>query len=78
MKLRVVQFPRAEADVAVAAASVLAREAFLNWLDRHGGLPKGAGPAVEERARAIAAADGEEALAAVAKLHFATTDRVLT
>jgi ribonuclease HIII len=28
--LRIVQFPRAEADVAVAAASVLAREAFLD------------------------------------------------
>ncbi|MEA2386046.1 MAG: ribonuclease [Thermoleophilaceae bacterium] len=75
--LRVVQFPRAEADVAVAAASILARKAFLDWLDRHGGLPKGAGPAVEERARQIVASGGEEALGAVAKLHFATTERVL-
>jgi ribonuclease HIII len=72
--LRVVQFPRAEADVAVAAASILARERFL---DRLGDLPKGAGPQVAEAAREIAARGGRDALADVAKLHFATTGRVL-
>ncbi|HEX8086872.1 MAG TPA: ribonuclease HIII [Solirubrobacteraceae bacterium] len=73
--LRVVQFPRAEADVAVAAASILARDEFLRRL---GGLPKGGGsPAVLAAAREIAARGGVEALRKVAKLHFATTARVL-
>src|ERR671923_784591 len=30
------QRPRAESDIAVAAASILAREGFVNWLDRKG------------------------------------------
>ena len=73
--LRVVQFPRAEADVAVAAASILARDEFLRRL---GGLPKGGGsPEVVAAARRIVERGGEEALASVAKLHFATTARVL-
>lgn len=80
--LRIVQFPRAEADVAVAAASILAREAFLDWLARASErvgfvLPKGASPQVVEAARRIVAEGGEERLASVAKLHFATTERVL-
>jgi ribonuclease HIII len=74
-KLRVVQFPRAEADVAVAAASILARDEFLRRL---GGLPKGGGsPAVLAAAREVVARGGEEALRRVAKLHFVTTARVL-
>ena len=73
--LRVVQFPRAEADVAVAAASILARDEFLRRL---GGLPKGGGsPQVVEAGRAIVAEGGLAALRRVAKLHFATTERVL-
>ena len=81
--LRVVQFPRAEADVAVAAASILARERFLRWLEEAGArvgiaLPKGgASPQVIAAAREIAARGGREALGDVAKLHFATTERVL-
>ena len=80
-ELRVVQYPRAEADVAVAAASVLAREAFVAWLDRAEDrvgvpLPKGASPAVIAAAQEIVRTGGEEALASVAKLHFATTAAV--
>ena len=80
--LRIVQFPRAEADVAVAAASVLARAAFLDWLRDASArtgveLPKGASPQVVEAARAIATRGGREALGQVAKLHFATTEQVL-
>jgi len=72
-----VQVPRAEADVAVAAASVLAREALVDWLDLHG-LPKGAGAPVLAAARDLARRGGRDALAAVAKLHFATTEKALT
>jgi ribonuclease HIII len=71
-----VQVPRAEADVAVAAASVLAREVVVDWLDRHG-LPRGAGEPVLAAARDLARRGGRDALAAVAKLHFATTEKAL-
>jgi ribonuclease HIII len=81
--LRIVQFPRAEADVAVAAASILARHAFLDWLARASErigitLPKGASPQVEAAAREIVARQGADALGTVAKLHFATTGKVLS
>ncbi|MGO9956260.1 MAG: ribonuclease HIII [Solirubrobacteraceae bacterium] len=80
--LEVFQFPKAEADLAVAAASILARDAFLNWLDRTSvrvgiTLPKGASPQVVEAAKVIAATGGPKALAQVAKLHFKTTEKVL-
>jgi ribonuclease HIII len=80
--LRIEQFPRAEADVAVAAASIVARELFLDWLadasQRIGvDLPKGASPQVVAAARRIVERGGREALGSVAKLHFATTDKVL-
>ena len=80
--LRIVQFPRAEADVAVAAASIVAREAFLEWLagasERLGlELPKGAGEQVVRAAQDLVERDGEDALGEVAKLHFATSGKVL-
>ncbi|HEX2324455.1 MAG TPA: hypothetical protein VHQ00_03595, partial [Chloroflexota bacterium] len=80
--LNVVQVPRAEANLAVAAASVLARDRFLGWLERAGRelgrpLPKGASSQVEAVARELVAAHGREALGRVAKLHFKTTERVL-
>lgn len=80
--LRIVQFPRAEADVAVAAASIVAREAFVRWIDEASErvgmvLPKGAGPHVVAAARELVAEQGPEILRDVAKLHFATTAQVL-
>jgi ribonuclease HIII len=80
--LRIVQFPRAEADVAVAAASILARQAFLDWLEHASErvgltLPKGAGPQVIVAARALVERQGPDVLGTVAKLHFATTGKVL-
>ena len=70
------QVPRAEADVGVAAASVLARAAFVDWLELHG-LPAGAGEPVVAAARDLVRSGGRDALAAVAKLHFATTEKAL-
>lgn len=80
--LQVFQLTRAERDVAVAAASILAREAFIDWLAaasvRAGfRLPRGASARVEQAARRIGAAGGRRALRDVAKLHFRTTDRAL-
>ena len=80
--LRIVQFPRAESDVAVAAASILARDAFLDGLrdaSRRAGveLPRGASARVVEAGREIVARGGREALGEVAKLHFATTEAIV-
>lgn len=72
---------RAESDVAVAAASILARAEFLRRLqalsDEHGiPLPKGAGAGVPETAIRFAREKGFSRLSEVAKLHFKTTDKV--
>lgn len=73
---------KAESDLAVAAASILARAEFLLRLKRLSGeigtaLPKGASPAVELAGRMIVKKHGEERLGSVAKLHFKTTQAVL-
>ncbi|MGH2904055.1 MAG: ribonuclease HIII [Solirubrobacteraceae bacterium] len=80
--LQIFQFPKAETDIAVAAASILARDAFLKWLARTSGelgvtLPKGASPQVLAAAKQIVAVRGRAALADLAKLHFKTTRQVL-
>ncbi len=78
-----VQTPRAEANVAVAAASILARDRFLGWLNEASArsgvrLPKGgANPAIVAAGRRIAQQRGRDGLGEFAKLHFATTARVL-
>lgn len=73
---------RAEADLAVAAASVLARAEFLRRLEELGRnfdltLPKGAGPQVDEMARRFVRQHSREQLGEVAKLHFRTTQKAL-
>ncbi len=76
------QMPRAEANVAVAAASILARDRFLSWLAeasaRYGSdLPKGGSkPSIIAAARRIIERHGRAELALAAKLHFATTRSV--
>ncbi len=77
------QRTKAESDLAVAAASVLARAEFLLRLKRLSGevgttLPKGASPAVELAAKMIIKKHGQDRLNSVAKLHFKTTKAVLT
>lgn len=69
---------KAERDVAVAAASVLARAEFVRGIDQLGQrvgvrLPKGAGSQVDHVARQLFAQGGEGLLRTVAKLHFRTT-----
>jgi ribonuclease HIII len=73
---------KAESDLAVAAASILARAEFLQRLKRLSDeigttLPKGASPTVELAGRMIVKKHGEERLGFVAKLHFKTTQAVL-
>jgi len=80
--IELVQMPRAEEDLAVAAASILARAEFLSrlrGLSREFGveLPKGASEQVEAAAVRLVKAQGPEVLDRVAKTHFKTTVRVL-
>jgi len=80
-ELDLVQRHKAEADLAVAAASILARHEFvsrLNALGRKFGvaLPKGASDAVVEAGRKFVAAHGADHLGEVAKLHFKTAQVV--
>ena len=72
---------RAEDDAAVAAASIMARARQLEEINRLSerigfGLPLGATHVVEAGRRVVGEL-GEEGLAEVAKIHFATTRRVL-
>ncbi len=75
------QWPKAEADPAVAVASILARAEFLWQMDalsKQAGrtLPKGAGPPVLSAAKALIAEAGPEVLGQFAKLHFKTTQQL--
>ena len=78
----VIQMHRAEADVAVAAASILARDGFLRWLEQAGKavgltIPKGASPKVIEMGRVLVARFGAEGLKEYAKVSFKTMEKVL-
>lgn len=80
-KVELIQETKAERHIGVAAASILARARFLDYLDRFASeydmtFPKGAGNNVD-----IAAADfcrkyGYENLDKVAKLHFKNSKKV--
>ncbi len=73
---------RAESEPAVAAASILARDAFVRGLKKleheigHP-LPPGAGGPTERAARALVRAKGPSVLPSVAKMHFRTTEKIL-
>ena len=78
--LEIRQVPKAERDIAVAAASVIARDAFLNAMDTLSEkyeicLPRGAYQVVEA-GRELIRLHGNDALRHVAKLHFNLTDAV--
>jgi ribonuclease HIII len=79
--IRIEQRTKAESDVAVAAASILAREAFIGWLERKGkelGLRLGRGVSAEikKTAAAIVEKHGAEVLSQVAKVHFRTAHEI--
>ena len=66
----------------MAAASILAREKFIDWLDHTGKelgvkLPRGASAQVKQIARELIAKRGPGVLEAVAKTHFKTAAEVL-
>ncbi len=81
-KIKLEQRHRAESDVAVAAASILARAGFLTALDKLGEkygmkLPKGASDKVRAVAGELVQKQGGAVLLETAKCHFKTTDDVL-
>jgi ribonuclease HIII len=81
-KLKLIQAHRAESHIAVAAASILARERFINKLEKlekqyNTKLPKGASKTVVTVAKQLVEKNGREILKKVAKLHFKTTKEVL-
>jgi ribonuclease HIII len=81
-KITLQQRHKAEADVAVAAASILARAAFLEGLrsmQKQYGLsfPKGASELVVTAAKQLVQQKGPEVLRQTAKCHFKTTKVVL-
>ena len=75
------QRTRAESDIAVAAASILAREGFINWLERRGKdlgmrLERGVSENVKETAKKLVETSGPQALREVAKVHFRTAHEI--
>ncbi|MDE3066185.1 MAG: ribonuclease HIII [Verrucomicrobiota bacterium] len=79
-EIELVQRHKAEEDLAVAAASILARDEFVKGLakvEKQFGmkLPKGASSAVDEAAIKFLAERGAENLSKVAKMHFRTALR---
>lgn len=75
------QTHRAEANIGVAAASIVARYRFVKRLKYLSGqfgvtLPLGAGPQVKTAARQLVNVHGQASLKEVAKLHFKTTQEL--
>ena len=80
-RIELEQRTKAESDFAVAAASILAREAFIDWLERQSKrlgmkLGRGVSATVKETARQIAEKEGGDALRRLAKVHFRTAHEV--
>ncbi|MDH7512538.1 MAG: ribonuclease HIII [Clostridiales bacterium] len=80
--IELVQKPKAEEDMAVAAASILARAEFLKRLYFLSGdvgvdLPKGSSPLAEEAGVKLVKMHGVEILNRVAKKHFKLTERIV-
>ncbi len=80
-EIEIQQRTKAESDLAVAAASILAREAFVRWLEGAGAahgvvIPKGASPLVKACALDLVSKSGVDVLKRLAKLHFRTAAEV--
>jgi len=80
-KIDIQQRPKAESDIAVAAASILARETFIGWLERRGKelglrLERGVSARVKETAKNLVEKSGPRRLREVAKVHFRTAHEI--
>lgn len=77
------QRTKGESDIAVAAASILARDEFVRRMNQLGQaidtvLPKGASNKVEEKVREIVNEHGLEKLGMLGKMHFKTVEKSLS
>ena len=75
------QRTKAESDVAVAAASILARDRFVQWVQQASAasqcpMPLGCAPHVTRAAKHFVETHGMERLQDVAKLHFKVTHKL--
>jgi ribonuclease HIII len=80
--IELIQMPKAEEDLAVAAASILARAEFLKrlyFLSQDFGIeiPKGSSPLAEAAGVKLVQKHGAKVLDKVAKTHFKLTPRIL-
>ena len=82
-QITIVQQAHAEVDIAVAAASILARARFVRQMEQLSKkvgktLPKGASdPSIVVIGRELVAEHGKDILNVTAKLHFKTTEAIL-
>ena len=80
-QLELVQMYKAESDLAVAAASILARDVFVQRIKELGNefdleLPKGASSKVDQVGAEFLSKHGINKLGQAAKLHFRTTQKI--
>ena len=80
-QLELVQMHKAESDLAVAAASILARDVFVQRIKELGNefdleLPKGASSKVDQVGAEFLTKHGINKLGQAAKLHFRTTQKI--
>ncbi len=80
--IQVEQRTKAESDIAVAAASILARETFIDWVDAKSELydfeiPRGASNNVKVVGGNLVRLSGMEELGQIAKVHFQTYQDIL-
>jgi ribonuclease HIII len=81
-EIQIDQQTKAESDIAVAGASILARERFVRWMEARSkalgiALPKGVSAAVKSAARAVVEKAGRDSLRTIAKMHFRTSAEIL-
>jgi ribonuclease HIII len=81
-KLQLIQLPKGERYIAVAAASILARDRFLSRMENFRDsykieLPKGASDSVVNVAKQFVQTNGGNSLGKIAKLHHKTTRKII-
>jgi ribonuclease HIII len=82
-EIQIDQRTKAESDIAVAAASILARDKFVRWLENRSKvlgihLPKGVSATVKSAAKTVIQRGGRNSLGTIAKMHFKTATEVLS
>lgn len=82
LQVKLTQRHRAEEDLAVAAASILARAAYIDGLEQLSQqigieLPKGSGELINQMGKTVLSQLGEDKLRSVCKQHFKTLDQIL-